>query len=219
MIILSRSQRYEIQKRPRSTPKQSSKINVLDNIQFQNAKIESLLSQRLVNPYFVDGTNSFNINTGSVFNGFLLNSIVSSNLASPLLIMSSDRKIFPTGVKFDCHGQAQKNRILVSCESIIIQDNQYEVVVEILNMDGSAGLVGEIYTGDEQYIIATGAMDIISEATNLTNSASPLMHGILKAAESTTNFARSKIQNEATPTIYVKAGMPVLIYFKKAFKL
>ena len=71
-------------------------------IKENNEKIKTLLLQRSSEPLIWDGRQK--ILTGRTFRGRLLNSLVSTNMESPVLVEAYSDQGLPYGTKFSCSG-------------------------------------------------------------------------------------------------------------------
>ena len=81
------------------------------------------------------------IQVGTALKGRLLNSIHSTNLSSPILVRVED-ELIPNG-KILCQGVTTHKRVQTVCTKLIFNGEEVDINVQLLNTDGSAGLVGE----------------------------------------------------------------------------
>lgn len=182
-----------------------------------------------------DFGSEYDFKTGTVIKGILLNSVVSTNLESPMLVEVADDSKLPSKTIFSCKGVTKYKRVLTACNKLIIadKDGEFEVEAGLLNLDGSAGLKpDEVYTGKEEYIAATiatafskGLIELKTDRLptpygelTVNTSKNRLMNGVLGSLDETSNIMKEEMQNKE-PKVYVKAGRPVLIYFFSRFKL
>ena len=142
--------------------------SILAKILKNNQKIDSLLGKINDDPVIWDGNKQ--ILTGKTYRGKLLNSIVSTNLASPVLVLAYPNQGLPFGTKFSCQGVTQNRRVMTICGRMITPKKEVLVSAQILNTDGTAGLLG-LYDDGKENLIA-GA--IISDFAS----------GVLSAAQS-----------------------------------
>lgn len=201
----------------------------------QNRKINEALGIHQQKPAIWDFTNNYDFKTGTVFKGILLNSIVSTNLESPLLVQVKENQGLPSGSKFSCIGVTKYKRVVAACNRLIIpdEDREFEVQVSLLNPDGSSGLKANYYyTGKEEFVAATvatsfarGMIELQTERLStplgeLTTNTSKnrLLNGALGATDEINNLMKSEMQNKE-PKVYVEAGKEVLVYFHERFKL
>jgi hypothetical protein len=221
-------------KRVRKT-QTTTNIDVLNQIQKHGEKTNELLGKYQNKGGVWDFTNEFNFKTGTVIRGHLLNSVVSTNLESPLLVEVDSNGILPDKSLFSCKGVTKYKRVMAACNKLIMtdKDEEYEVQVGLLNIDGSSGLFAdEVYTGKEEYIAATIATAFSKGLIELKMErlASPLgeltantaknrvTNGLLNSLDQTNNIMKDEMQTKE-PKVYIKAGRPVLIYFFERFKL
>ena len=140
----------------------------------QNKKITELLKRKGEVPYIWEGNRQ--ILTGTIFKGVLLNSINSTNLASPVLVKAYPNQGLPFGSKFICFGTTAHKRVQTVCNKLVSHDGEVRINAKVLNLDGSSGLLGFYDDGKEDLI--TGAN--ISEFTQglLSASKSRIVTGI-----------------------------------------
>ena len=141
--ILSRSERYPSKKREGTA---------LNRLSRQNKRIEELLRRRSNRPNYFDQTEKFNLSIGTTIQARLLNSIVSDNLASPILAEALDDPLLPSGTRFSCSGGQVGTRVHVACNLVILEGQEYPLEAKILNLDGSAGLRGDVFSGSDQKV-------------------------------------------------------------------
>ena len=211
--------RVQSEKRPfKKTNSRRGSDEILKRIREQNERLNALLSQRSDRPYIWDGETK--IETTKVFKGLLLNSVVSTNLESPLLVQVFRDQKLPVGTKFSCKGVTKNKRVLAYCDRMILPNKEVTVKVQILNLDGSAGLRGEYNDAKDGYIagavISDLAKGIVSAGANRavggSTVASELIEGLKNSANTTTDVLLEEAKNQE-PKVTIEAGLPVLIYF------
>lgn len=235
--ILTPRKKAAITKQRRATRAKERRPNadVLTLIQKQGEKTNELLGKYQNKGGIWDYTNEFDFKTGTVIRGRLLNSVVSTNLESPLLVEVESTGLLPEKTLFSCKGVTKYTRVMAACNKLIIpeKDEEYEVQVGLLNLDGSSGLrADEVYTGKEEYVAATvatafsrGLIELKTERLAgplgelTTNTAkNRLTNGLLNSLDETSNIMKDEMQSKE-PKVYIKAGRSVLIYFYERFKL
>lgn len=235
LVILSKKPKVlnEV-KSQKIAKKKEVKNSVLERLNAQGLKIESLLGRFQERAGVWDFTNQYDFKTGSVLRGRLLNSIVSTNLESPLIVEVIDNEKLPVGSRFRCVGVTKHRRILAACDKLITpnDDEEFEVRAGLLNRDGSSGLKpDEVSTGKEEHaaasiatafskgLIEIGTQKIASPFGELTadTKRNRIAGGLLGSLDETSNFMNSDMKNKE-PKAYIEAGRPVLIYFFERFK-
>ena len=203
--------------------KQSSPVmDALNRIEEQNFKINTELGLYQQKPAIWDFTNQFDFKTGTAFVGILLNSVVSTNLESPMLVEIYPDQGLPEGSKFSCLGSNQGKRVLALCNRLIMPEAEleYEVNVIVLNRDGSSGIKADyFYTGKEQSIsggIAASILPLGNLATKATQNS--LWGGLSESGNEITESMKSETQARDSKA-YIKAGKEVIVYFRERFKL
>ncbi|MBC7540151.1 MAG: hypothetical protein H7281_15105 [Bacteriovorax sp.] len=181
-----------------------------------------------------DFSNQYDLKTGSVIKGRLLNSVVSSNLESPLLVETVEAfEGLPSGTLFSCVGVSKNKRVLTACNRLITNDDEYDVETILLNLDGTAGLLGKFYSGKEQF--AVGAITAATLKQGLDVSLDRVINPL--GMESVTTSAKNKIKSggigaldeiiqmntdeykTTESKLSIDAGTKILIYFTRRFKI
>lgn len=199
---------------------------VFKKLSQQNSELLKLLQNKMTDdrPFIWDGSKK--IETTKVIRGILLNSVVSTNLESPLLVEALDNNALPEGTKFRCTGVTKNKRVLTVCDRMITPTKEVEVKVQILNIDGSAGLRGEYNDGKDAYIagavISDFAKGVISASKNkmfvpfgVVDSESDknkILEGLANSASTTTDVLLDQMKSQE-PKVFIEAGKPVLIFF------
>ena len=200
--------------------------SVLKKLSKQNEELLKMLRERSSEekPFIWDGSNK--IETTKVIRGILLNSVVSTNLESPLLVESLDNSSLPSGTKFRCTGVTKNKRVLAVCDRMITPTREVEVKVQILNLDGSAGLRGEYNDGKDSYIagavISDFAKGVISASKNklavplgvvdADSDKNKILEGLANSASTTSDVLLDEMKSQE-PKVFIEAGKPVLIFF------
>lgn len=207
---------------------QSTKeLKLLEKLKAQSEKISALLeskTKQIETPYIWDGSNR--IESTKVIRGILLNSVVSTNLESPLLIEALPNDSIPEGSKFRCTGITKNKRVLTLCDRMITKSKEVNVKVQVLNLDGSAGLRGEYNDGKDSYIAGavvsefakgiitasksklTLPIGIVDEATERNK----ILEGMASSASTTTDVLLDEMKSQE-PKVFIEAGKPVLLFF------
>lgn len=190
---------------------------MLKKIHEQNEKLNALINQKSDRPFIWDGETK--IQTTQIFKGLLLNSVVSTNLESPVLVQVFRGQAIPVGTKFACKGITSNKRVLTYCDRMITPTKEVAVKVQILNLDGSSGLRGEYNDGKDSYIagavvseFAKGIISTTTKPTGTSSLSSELLEGLKSSANTTTDVLLDESKKQE-PKVYIEAGKPVLIYF------
>jgi hypothetical protein len=201
----------------------------------QNEKLITQLGQYQSNPAVWDYTIEVNFGTGSVLKGLLLNSVVSTNLESPMLVKVHPGQNLPEGTLLSCAGVTKYKRVMAACDRLIMPDSdiEYPIQVSLLNPDGSSGIKADYYyTGKEEYIAASiatsfarGVIELQTDriATPLgqltTNtSKNRLLNGVLGSTDEMNNLMKSEMQSKE-PKAFIKAGKEVIVFFHERLKI
>lgn len=200
--------------------------NLLKKLSSQNEKLLELLKRKSSEdtPLIWDGTKK--IETTKVIRGMLLNSVVSTNLESPLLVESIDNSSLPAGTRFKCSGITKNKRVLTVCDKMITPTKELSVKVQILNLDGSAGLRGEYNDGKDSYIagavISDFAKGVLSASKNklavplgivdADSEKNKILEGLANSASTMSDILLDEMKSQE-PKVFIQAGKPVLIFF------
>ena len=224
------SQAVSIKSSSTITTSEIEKIN--NDTNKKNAQmVESFLSTR--NLGISDNTSSFDILTGSTLKGTILNSVVSSNLESPIVVSIQDNNFnISSSSKLICSGFTKGKRIAVICSKLITLDEEFEINATLLNQDGTFGLTGEVYTGKEELIMGAivgggiaGALDVSRDRITTTTGElttntyrNKLLSGAMGGVEQAVEMMNEESKTKETKVV-VQAGREVLIYFNQRFKI
>ena len=216
-----------------SSNSESSELNEIEKIEkANNLEIKKFLNKNSIAVW--DFTNRFDVKTGTAVRGIILNSIVSSNLESPILVESTeDFAGIPKGSKFSCTGATKNKRVLAVCNKLISESDEYEVDITLLNNDGTAGLLGKAYSGKEQYAVGAitaaalkSALDVSLERMNSTigtesisvTGKNKIKSGGIGALDEIIQMSTDEYKTQE-PKISINAGKEVLVYFNRRFKI
>lgn len=200
--------------------------NALKKLSNQNEALLKLLQNKgnEERPLIWDGSKK--IESTKVIRGILLNSVVSTNLESPLLVEALDNSALPAGTKFRCSGQTKNKRVLAVCDRMITPTKEIEVKVQLLNIDGSAGLRGEYNDDKDSYIagavISDFAKGVISASkskitvplgiVDADSDKNKILEGLANSATTTTDVLLDEMKSQE-PKVFIEAGKLVLIFF------
>lgn len=222
-------QKSQIQKKSKginrnSKVKTSKEESFFKKIHEENEKINKLIESQSYSPILWDGSKK--IGTTKTYKGLLLNSVVSTNLESPLLVQVFRDQDLPIGTKFSCKGITSNKRVLTYCDRMITPTKEIPVKVQILNMDGSSGLRGEYSDNKDSYIAGAVLSElghgIISASVSKMapslgsvaeiNEKNQIIEGLASSARTTTDMLQNELKSQE-PKVFIEAGKPVLIYF------
>lgn len=206
----------------------------MTDLTLQGQRIENLLGKFQERAGVWDFTNQYDFKTGTVIKGVLLNSVLSTNLESPLIVEVDEGESLPVGTRFTCFGVTKFKRVLSACHKLITpnDEEEFEVKASLLNMDGSSGLrADEVYTGKEEYMAASiatafsrGLVELGTERLStpygdmaLNNRKNRITNGVLNSLDETNDLMNSEMKTKE-PKAVIYAGRPVLIYFQERFK-
>ena len=200
---------------------------ILNKILENNKRLNSLLQSRSGVPVIWE--QRAKILTGKVFRGTLLNSIVSSNLSSPVIVLSHPNQGLPHKTKFSCQGTTQNKRVITLCNKMVTTDKEIPIQAQLLNTDGSSGLEGAYDDAKDQLIagavISDFAQGMLSGAQSRFGSAfgsvrddsakNQVLQGFIESGRTTSDILLDEMKT-AEPIVTIEAGEEVLIYFMEA---
>ena len=197
-----------------------NEFDLLKRIQQGNDRIEQILQRRSSVPTIWE--KSRRILTGQVFRGLVLNSIVSTNVSSPVLVEILPNQGIPNKTRLSCEAISQNKRVFTLCNKMISKDKESPVVVQILNLDGTSGLIGEIDEGNSEVIAGNvlsesshGILNGLGGSIGTASSSNALVTGLIESGKSGTDLLTADLK-KTEPIITIDAGEEVLIYFMEA---
>lgn len=200
---------------------------ILEKLLENNRRLDLLLQRRSHTPVIWE--QRAKILTGKVFRGTLLNSIVSTNLSSPVLVLALPGQGLPPKTKFSCQGVTQNKRVMTLCNKMVTPDKEIAIQAQILNFDGSSGLMGEFDDGKDQLIAGAVMSDFAQGALSAagTRIAGPfgsirddsvknqILQGAIESGRTTSEILL-EVMKTKEPVVTVESGEEVLIYFMEA---
>lgn len=221
-IIITQDKFGAIQKDPISRYRSNGES--LSVLLERSKKINDLYGKVSDMPVIWEGDKK--IQTGKTYRGILLNSIVSTNLASPVLVRANPGQGLPHKTHFACSGITQNNRVQTVCHRMITPDGEFPITAQILNSDGSAGLLGEYDDGKDDLIAGAVLSDfsqgMLSAAQNRlatpfgeirdSGVKNQVMQGLINSGATTSEILLDDMK-KAVPVVTIDAGAEVLIYF------
>jgi hypothetical protein len=200
---------------------------ILSRILEDNKRINSLLQNRSAVPVIWEQRAT--ILTGKVFRGTLLNSVVSTNLASPVVVMAHPNQGLPYKTKFACQGTTQNQRVMTICHKMITTEKEIPIQAQLLNMDGSSGLEG-VYDDAKDQLIAGAVLSDFTQgmlsgaqtrigtpfgAVRDDSRGNQVLQGLIESGRTTSDILLDEMRT-AQPVVTIEAGEEVLIYFTEA---
>lgn len=201
------------------------------------SKLDQFLKIAEKSPAIWDLSRAFTVKSTTTLKGRLLNSVMSTNLESPMVVELVDsRSSLPVGTIFSCRGSTKHKRVFSACDRIILPEangEEYPVRVSVLNTDGSAGIKADYYySGKEEIIagvVASAAIRGVVESSQ-ERIATPLgqvtpdtvknryLNGLLGSTDEMTSMMREDMRTKE-PKATIEAGKEVLIYFNERLEI
>lgn len=178
-----------------------------------------------------DSTSTFDILTATTLKGQILTSIKSSSLGSPIKVQIYPGQYLKNGGILNCKGIPETASIKIICNQLIADNEEYLVETEILNLDGTAGIRGEVYTGKEEGFIGSllgaylrGSLDVEQERVAIptgemikNTSRNKVLGGTIGATDEGIEILQNEMKGKQ-PKIAIEAGTQIYIYFLSRFK-
>ena len=204
-----------------------SQLKKIKKLEEENKILKSIALTRMATPYLWE--NPIDINATDIFKGRLKFSILSTNLQSPMDVSLDPSEVFPNGAIIKCQGATSYKRVAGLCDRLITPNFEVEIKAKLLDTDGSFGIRGKVYTGEEEYIagiiaseMAKGGLavaqykylrDLGIEASNIGKA--QIFQGLINSSNEMTDYLREKMQSKTTK-VFVNGGANVLVYFDKS---
>lgn len=166
--------------------------------------------------------------------GILLNSVLAMNVKpSKFIVKINSESSDLNGAELRCLGFSFEKRVPSQCDLLVMDGEEYDVDVDIWDLDGAEGIIADYYYSGEEKTFLTSSFASFLGATfdvakggvsspfgtfNQNTAKNEIMDGLSGIA---TN-AKNKIieSGERNLTIsYVNSGKEVLVFFNKSLKL
>lgn len=208
----------------------SKEAEILTEIRENNKRIGALLQGHSSLPVIWEQNSE--ILTGRAFHGALLNSINSTNQSSPILVLAHPNQGLPPKTKFSCQGVTKNERVFTLCNKMVTPEKEITIQAQVLNIDGTSGLVGEFDDGKEDYIAGAILSDFAKGVFSAAQSrlSSPLgairddsvknqiLQGAIESGQTTSEILLEEMKTKE-PVVTIDAGTEVLIYFMEAINV
>ncbi|MBI2522487.1 MAG: hypothetical protein HYV97_18850 [Bdellovibrio sp.] len=166
--------------------------------------------------------------------GQILNSILAMNTHPSTFIvrLSHDNELVHGG-ELRCQGYSFEKRIPAKCDLLIMDEHEYQVDVDIWDIDGAQGIIADyFYDGEEKAFLTSsfasfmqGIVDVakdrittpFGEATR-NNAKNKVLNGLMSVGEN----AQKKVAESGEKNLqigYVNSGKQVLVFFNQTLNL
>ncbi|MCY4644349.1 MAG: hypothetical protein OXB88_06980 [Bacteriovoracales bacterium] len=158
----------------------------------------------------------------SRFRGILLNSVLATDVkASKFIVRIAKGK--RKGAELRCLGVVFRRRILGKCDLLVIRGRDYEVDVEIWDLDGAEGIIADHhYTGEEKEFLASSLASFWRGITETAKDQIPRHNKFLKGIAEIGESAGRKIEESGSGRIAVSlanSGKEVIVFFNQTVRL
>lgn len=166
--------------------------------------------------------------------GIVLNSILAMNVKpSKFIVRLGDDNELLEGGEIRCLGYSFQKRVPAHCNLLVLNDEEYDVDIDIWDLDGAEGVIADyFYSGEEKAFLTSsfasflqGVLDVAQDRVstpfgNVTrdNAKNKVMGGLMGVASN----VREKVQESGEKDLtisYVNSGKEVLVFFNKSLKI
>lgn len=166
--------------------------------------------------------------------GLVLNSVLAMNVKpAKFIVRITDSHHDIENGELRCVGFSFEKRVPSKCDLLILDDEEFQVDVDIWDLDGAEGIISDYYySGEEKtfltssfasflgatFSVAKGGVNTPFGAVTKNTAKNKIMDGLLSVSEN----AKQKIMEsgERNLTIsYVNSGKEVLVFFNKSLNL
>ena len=203
---------------PKKSLQSSSIEKNLQRLIEQDKRLEQLLSSQKRG--FIIKKKSEKVMALARFKGIVLNSIIAMNVKpSKFITKIRDGKL--AGSELRCMGYSFKRRVSSRCDLLVWEDREYQVDVELWDLDGAEGIIADdYYSGEEKTFITSSFASFFQGIleSNESTGKSKISHGV---SEITENIRRKIVESgeQKIAISYVNAGKEVLVFFNQAINL
>ena len=196
----------------------------------QDKRIERLLAKQAAN--VIMRRKEEKVTALSRYRGVLLNSVIAMNVKPAKFIVKVQEGELDGG-ELRCLGYSFERRVTSRCDLLVKDGKEYQVDVELWDMDGADGVIADYYySGEEKAFISSsfasfmeGVLEVSKERIKTpfgeigrNHAKNKILNGLSTIAED----ARKKIVESGEKKIaisYVNSGKEVLIFFNQTVNL
>lgn len=166
--------------------------------------------------------------------GTVLNSILAMNVKpSKFIVRLGDDNELLEGAEIRCLGYSFQKRVPAHCNLLVLDDEEFQVDVDIWDLDGAEGVIADYYySGEEKAFLTSsfasflqGVLDVAKDRITTpfgevtrNNAKNKVMGGLMGVAGN----VKDKIQESGEKNLsiaYVNSGKDVLVFFNKSLKM
>lgn len=210
----------------KSSIKKKGNSKLLKVLKAENKLLKQIALQRMATPFIWE--RGERILSTDVFEGRLRHAVFSTALQSGIDVTIDPNEKFPQGAIVKCEGSTSVKRIDARCNKLVTPTIEIAIDAKIQELDGTFGIRGHVYTGDEKFIagifaskMAEGAL-AVSQYKYLANLGEParnlgkaqILQGLINGSAEVSNAFTEKL-NKNNTAIFVKANKRVRIYFNE----
>ena len=166
--------------------------------------------------------------------GVVLNSVLAMNThpAKFIVRLSSDNELLSAG-ELRCQGYCFEKRIPARCDLLVMDDHEYQVDVDIWDIDGAEGMIADyFYAGEEKAFLTSsfasfmqGVLDVGRDRittpfgdTTRDNAKNKVLGGLMGVADN----VQKKIADSGEKNLeiaYINSGKKILAFFNQTLNL
>ena len=213
---LPEKERYRYQ-RPRQIKRPLGPDAPLQRLMEEDRKIAQLLAKQARNVIVKKSPEK--IMALSRFKGILLNSVIAMNIKPAKFIVKLSGGEWP-GSELRCLGYSFERRVPSRCDLLRMGNEEYQVDVELWDLDGAEGIIADYYySGEEKAFIHSSFVAFLQGLDNFGKKAPPK---ILNGINAIFNNAKTKIAESSEAKVqisYINSGREVLVFFNQSIHL
>ncbi|HLE12838.1 MAG: hypothetical protein A2504_00385 [Bdellovibrionales bacterium RIFOXYD12_FULL_39_22] len=210
----------------------SSMNMAISDLLASDRKIEELLERQEKN--LIVRASKDRIKSLTRVRGVVLNSILAMNIRPTAFVVKIHSEVDAIGDgELRCSGINFQKRIPAKCDLLVTEDSEFEVDVNVWDVDGAEGIIADyFYSGEEKTFLTSGlaaffegALDATKERlqtpfgeTAKNNGKNKVLSGLTNVAGNVGELIKSSGEQDLS-IAYVNAGKEVLLFFNQGLDL
>jgi hypothetical protein len=166
--------------------------------------------------------------------GVVLNSILAMNVKpSKFIVRLGDDNELLEGAEIRCSGYSFEKRVPAHCNLLVHEEREFEVDIDIWDMDGAEGVIADyFYSGEEKAFLTSsfasflqGVLDVAKDRVatpfgeiTRNNAKNKVMGGLMGVASNVSKQVVDSGEKKLTIS-YVNSGKKVLVFFNKSLSM
>jgi hypothetical protein len=166
--------------------------------------------------------------------GTLLNSVIAMNvMPSKFIVKIIDEHEDLSGGELKCFGHSFQKRVISKCNLLVLNGEEYEVSIELWDLDGAEGIISDyFYSGEEKAFVTSsfasflqGVLETSKERISSPygqisdNSSRNMMLGGLSQIAANANKKIASSGESELSISFINSGKEVIIFFDQTLNL